>query len=299
MALSSMTGFAESSGGHGGIAWRWEAKSVNGRGLDLRLRTPPGLDGIEAPARKLASTRFVRGSLQVSLTIEPQDGARGLKIDAAALAAAVKLAREIAAETGLAPARVDGLLALKGVIVADDAAPLDEMARAHRDAAILESLAVAFDALAKARQNEGAKLQAMLTSQLDEIAALVTEAGGLAAAQPAALKQKLMGQMQELLAGGLPEERLAQEAALLAARADIREELDRLAAHVTDARALLKNGPNEGNMGVGRKLDFLSQEFNREANTLCSKSADIALTRVGLALKAVIDQFREQSQNVE
>jgi len=294
MALSSMTGFAESSGGHGGVAWRWEAKSVNGRGLDLRLRTPPGLDGIEAPARKLASTRFTRGSLQVSLTIEPQDGARGLKIDAAALAAAVKLARDIAAETGLAPARVDGLLALKGVIVADDAAPLDEAARAHRDAAVLESLAAAFDALVKARLNEGAKLAAVLTSQLDEIAALVTDASALAAAQPAALKQKLQAQMQELLAGGLPEERLAQEAALLAARADIREELDRLAAHVVDARALLKNG-----QGVGRKLDFLAQEFNREANTLCSKSADIALTRVGLALKAVIDQFREQSQNVE
>ena len=149
-------------------------------------------------------------------------------------------------------------------------------------------------ALVKARLNEGAKLAAVLTSQLDEIAALVTDASALAAAQPAALKQKLQAQMQELLAGGLPEERLAQEAALLAARADIREELDRLAAHVVDARALLKNG-----QGVGRKLDFLAQEFNREANTLCSKSADIALTRVGLALKAVIDQFREQSQNVE
>jgi uncharacterized protein (TIGR00255 family) len=294
MALSSMTGFAESSGGHGAIAWRWEAKSVNGRGLDLRLRTPPGLDGIEAPARKLASARLTRGSLQVSLTIEPQDGARGLKVDAAALAAAVKLAREIAAETGLAPARVDGLLALKGVIVADDAVTLDEAARAQRDAAILDSLAAAFDALVAARRSEGAKLQAMLTAQLDEIAALVKEAGALAATQPAALKQKLVGQMQELLAGGLSEERLAQEVALLATRADVREELDRLAAHVTDARALLKAG-----LGVGRKLDFLSQEFNREANTLCSKSADIALTRVGLALKAVIDQFREQSQNVE
>ena len=299
MALSSMTGFAESIGGHGDMAWRWEAKSVNGRSLDLRLRTPPGLDGIEAPARKLASSRFTRGSLQVSLTVEPQEGARGLKVDAVALAAAVKLAREIAMDTGLAPARVDGLLALKGVIVADDAAPLDEVARAHRDAAILESLAAALDALVAARRSEGAKLQAMLTSQLDEIASLVTDAGALAATQPAALKQKLQDQMRELLAGGLPEERLAQEAALLAARADIREELDRLAAHVTDARALLKDGPNEGNGGVGRKLDFLSQEFNREANTLCSKSSDIALTRVGLALKAVIDQFREQSQNVE
>ena len=294
MALSSMTGFAESSGGHGGIAWRWEAKSVNGRGLDLRLRTPPGLDGIEAPARKMATTRFTRGSLQVQLSIEAQDNTRGLKIDTAALAAAVKLAHEIAAETGLAPARVDGILALKGVIVADETVPLDEAARAHRDAAILESLANAFDGLTRERLSEGAKLQAMLTAQLNDIERLVAEAGGLAATQPAALKQKLMGQMQELLAGGLSEERLAQEAALLAARADVREELDRLGAHVADARAMLKAG-----QGVGRKLDFLAQEFNREANTLCSKSSDIALTRVGLALKAVIDQFREQSQNVE
>jgi uncharacterized protein (TIGR00255 family) len=294
MALSSMTGFAESSGGHGGIAWRWEAKSVNGRGLDLRLRTPPGLDGIEAPARKLAATRFIRGSLQVQLSLEPQEGARGLKIDTVALAAAVSIAREIAAETGLAPARADGILALKGVIVADDAAPLDEAARAHRDAAILESLSLAFDALARERLNEGAKLHAILTAQLDEIETLVAQAGALAAAQPAALKQRLQAQMQELLGAGLPEERLAQEAALLAARADVREELDRLSAHVADARAMLKNG-----QGVGRKLDFLAQEFNREANTLCSKSSDIALTRLGLALKAVIDQLREQSQNVE
>jgi uncharacterized protein (TIGR00255 family) len=294
MPLSSMTGFAESAGGQGGLAWRWEAKSVNGRSLDLRLRTPPGLDGIEAPARKLAATRFQRGSLQVSLTIEPQEGARGLTIDTAALASAVKLAHELAAETGLQPARVDGILALKGVIVAEESAPADPMSRALRDAAVLESLAAAFDALVRERLNEGAKLAALLSAQLDEIARLTREAGALAATQPAALKDRLQVQLKELLAGALPEERLAQEAALLAARADVREELDRLAAHVEDARAMLANG-----QGVGRKLDFLAQEFNREANTLCSKSSDIALTRVGLALKAVIDQFREQSQNVE
>jgi len=300
MPLSSMTGFAESAGGHAGLAWRWEVKSVNGRGLDLRLRTPPGLDGIEQPARKLAAARFSRGSFQVSLTLEPQDGERGLKIDAAALASAVAIARQVAAETGLEPARVDGLLALKGVIVADDTAPLDETVRAHRDAAILESLANAFDALVKERCNEGAKLSALLSAQLDDIARLTEEAGALAATQPAALKTRLEAQLQELLAGGtVPQERLAQEVALLAARADVREELDRLAAHVQDARAMLKDGPNIEKGGVGRKLDFLAQEFNREANTLCSKSADIALTRIGLALKAVIDQLREQSQNVE
>jgi uncharacterized protein (TIGR00255 family) len=295
MALSSMTGFAESSGGHAGLAWRWEVKSVNGRGLDLRLRTPPGTDGIEAPARKLAAARFTRGSFQVSLTIEPQEGARGLKIDAAALASAVAIARQVADETGLAPARVDGLLALKGVIVADEAAPLDDVEKAHRDAALLESLAAAFDALVRERTNEGAKLAALFTAQLDEISRLTAEAETLAATQPAALTARLQAQLNDLLAGGsVPAERLAQEAALLAAKADVREELDRLTAHVQDARAMLKDG-----QGVGRKLDFLAQEFNREANTLCSKSADIALTRIGLALKVMIDQFREQAQNVE
>ena len=187
------------------------------------------------------------------------------------------------------------MLALKGVIVQDEAEVLDEAARGARDAAILESLSVALDMLAKARGSEGAKLAALLGSQIDEIEKLTAEAAALAAAQPAALKARLESQLAELLAGApVPPERLAQEVALLATRADVREELDRLTAHVQDARALMAQGK-----GVGRKLDFLAQEFNREANTLCSKSSDIALTRTGLALKAVIDQFREQSQNVE
>jgi uncharacterized protein (TIGR00255 family) len=182
------------------------------------------------------------------------------------------------------------------VIVADEgAAVLDPMARGHRDAAILESLATAFDRLAKERCSEGAKLAALLSAQIGEVERLVAEAGRLAAAQPEQLKARLSAQIKELLdAGPVSEERLAQEVALLAVKADVREELDRLTAHVQDARALIASGK-----GVGRKLDFLSQEFNREANTLCSKSTDIALTRTGLALEAVIDQFREQSQNVE
>jgi len=239
---------------------------------------------------------FQRGAFQISLTIEPQEGARGLVVDAVALASAVKIAREVAAETGMAPARVDGLLALKGVIVADEgSAILDPLARGNRDAAILESLAAAFDRLAKERSNEGAKLAALLSSQIGEVERLVAEAGRLAAALPAALRARLTAQVKELLdAAPVSEERLAQEVALLAVKADVREELDRLTAHVQDARALIAQGN-----GVGRKLDFLAQEFNREANTLCSKSTDIALTRTGLALKAVIDQFREQSQNVE
>jgi uncharacterized protein (TIGR00255 family) len=167
--------------------------------------------------------------------------------------------------------------------------------RAGRDAAILKSLADALDALARARAGEGAKLQALLAAQVGEIERLIQEAAGLAAAQPEALRQRLEAQINDMLQNGMvAEDRLAQEAALLAARADVREELDRLRAHVQDARALLAGGE-----AVGRRLDFLAQEFNREANTLCSKSADIALTRVGLSLKAVIDQFREQAQNVE
>jgi uncharacterized protein (TIGR00255 family) len=262
----------------------------------MRLRTPPGFDGLEPPARKLAGERFLRGAFQVSLTLEPREGERGLIVDPVALAAAVRIAREVAAETGLAPARVDGLLALKGVIVADE--PIvssDPVARGHRDAAILESLALAFDRLAKERSGEGAKLAAVLSAQIDDVERLVAEACRLAAVQPAALRARLEAQIQELLGGvAVSEDRLAQEVALLALKAGVREELDRLTAHVQDARALIASGK-----GVGRKLDFLAQEFNREANTLCSKSTDIALTRTGLALKAVIDQLREQAQNVE
>jgi uncharacterized protein (TIGR00255 family) len=295
MTFASMTGFAEAMGAHEGLRWRWEAKSVNSRSLDLRLRTPPGYDGLEPPVRRLAAERFQRGAFQISLSIESGETGRGLAIDAAALASAVRIAREVAAETGLAPARVDGILALKGVIVADEVGGLDAVARATRDAAILESLGLAFDKLAKERLREGGKLAQLLSAHMDEIARLVGEAAGLAAAQPATLRERLSTQIKELLDGGsVPQERLAQEVALLALKADVREELDRLTAHVQDARSLIGQG-----RGVGRKLDFLAQEFNREANTLCSKSADIALTRTGLALKAVIDQFREQAQNVE
>jgi len=295
MTIVSMTGFAEAHGSHEGARWRWEIRSVNGRGLDLRLRTPPGFDAIEPPARMLAAERFKRGTLQATLTIEAGVGAQGLRIDPVALAAAVRIAKEVAADTGLAPARVDGLLALKGVIVQDETAPLEDRDRAARDAAIVETLAAALDALVRARANEGQKLLAVLSAHVADIERLTREAGALAAAQPAALRERLAAQVKEMLAAGtLPEERLAQEVALLAVKADVREELDRLRAHVHEARALLGAGE-----AVGRKLDFLAQEFNREANTLCSKSSDIQLTRTGLALKAAIDQFREQAQNVE
>ncbi len=294
MAIVSMTGFAEAHGAHDALRWRWEVKSVNGRGLELRLRVPPGFDSIEPAARMLAAERFKRGNLQATLSFEPSENGRGLRVDAAALAAAVKIAREVQQDTGLAPARVDGLLGLKGVIVQDEIA-LSDGDRAARDAAVLESLAIAFDALKRARRNEGSKLSGVLGGQIGDIERLTKEATAQAATQPAAFRDKLQTQLKELLGNAsLPEERLAQEVALLATRADVREELDRLAAHVHEAKSLVASGD-----AVGRKLDFLAQEFNREANTLCSKSSDIALTRTGLALKAAIDQFREQAQNVE
>ena len=296
MPLNSMTGFADSRGSHGRLRWRWEAKSVNGRGLDLRMRTPLGFEGLESGARTLAGERFKRGSLQTALSVATEQEGGGFRVDPAALADAVRIARRVSEETGLPPARVDGLLALRGVVVQEESGALDDEARLRRDAALLESLADAFDLLARARGNEGAKLEAVISKQITEIELLTGQARALALQQPPLVRDRMMIQLKELLAPGmnLPEDRIAQEVAMLAARADLREELDRLSAHCQQARALLAGGEP-----AGRKLDFLAQEFNREANTLCSKSSDIQLTHVGLALKAVIDQLREQVQNVE
>jgi uncharacterized protein (TIGR00255 family) len=295
MTIVSMTGYADAQGAQDNVRWRWEAKSVNGRSLELRLRLPPGFESIESAARILANERFRRGNIQVNLTLETQEGVRGLKIDPAALASAVKIAQELAADTGLAPARIDGLLALKGVIVQDEVLALDAPARGVRDAAILETLSRAFDSLSRARRTEGAKLGHVLEQLIAEIDRCIAEAMQTASAQPAALRDKLAAQVKELLGSTtIAEDRIAQEVALLAVKADVREEIDRLRSHVQEARALVGSGE-----AVGRKLDFLAQEFNREANTLCSKSQDIVLTRIGLALKAAIDQFREQAQNVE
>jgi uncharacterized protein (TIGR00255 family) len=290
-----MTGFAEAQGGRGRARWRWEAKSVNARGLDLRLRAPAGFDSVEPAARVLAGERFKRGAIQVTLSYEPDDVTHGFRIDPVALAAAVKIAREISLETGLAPARVDGLLALKGVLVQDELATLAPADRAMRDAAVLETLASALDSLAAARASEGAKLLPVLKAQVSEIARLLGNARELAVTQPESIRKRMLEALKELLASTpVSNDRVAEEVALLAVRADVREELDRLEVHIAEAKSLL------GSLGpAGRKLDFLSQELNREANTLCSKSSDIELTRVGLSLKAAIDQFREQAQNVE
>jgi uncharacterized protein (TIGR00255 family) len=296
LPLISMTGFADTRGVHGNLRWRWETKSVNGRGLDLRFRAPLGYEGLESGARTLATERFKRGSFQIVLTAATDDAGRGFRVDPVALAEAVRLAKRVADETGLKPARVDGLLALKGVVVQEENAALDDEARMARDAAMLESLAGAYDLLGRARANEGAKLEAVMLKQVEEIERFTRAARALAAQQPFILRERMMAQLKELISPGtsVPEERVAQEIALLASRADLSEELDRLTAHCQEARTLVA-----AREPAGRKLDFLAQEFNREANTLCAKSSDIQLTHVGLALKAVIDQFREQVQNVE
>jgi uncharacterized protein (TIGR00255 family) len=296
LPLISMTGFADARGLHGNLRWRWETKSVNGRGLDLRFRAPLGFEGLESGARTLATERFKRGSFQIVLTAATDDAGRGFRVDPVALAEAVRLAKRVADETGLKPARVDGLLALKGVVVQEENAALDDEARMARDAAMLESLAVAYDLLGRARASEGAKLEAVMLKQISEVERFTREARALAAQQPFILRERMMAQLKELISPGtsVPEERVAQEIAILASRADLSEELDRLTAHCQEARAL-----TAAREPAGRKLDFLAQEFNREANTLCAKSSDIQLTHVGLALKAVIDQFREQVQNVE
>jgi uncharacterized protein (TIGR00255 family) len=303
VTIASMTGFARSQGhmdGPLGGAWTWEARSVNGRGLDLRVRLPQGMDALDGPARAAVGRRFKRGNMTVALTFEAARESAAPVVNAALLetlaAAAVDVARRF---PDLAPARIDGLLAVRGVLETADAtlAGADaEAARAARDAALLAGLDQALDARAAARLGEGARLDPVLMGLLDHIDALRDRAAGLASAQPEALRERLRGQVAALMdaGAGVSEERLYQEGAILAAKADIREELDRLAAHVSAARDLLATeGP------VGRRLDFLCQEFNREANTLCSKAAETAMTAIGLDLKAAIEQLREQVQNIE
>lgn len=293
MSLVSMTGFADVQETALGFHWRWEVKSVNGRSLDIRLRMPAGFDRLEGRIRVLAGQRTKRGNLQISLTLDKDSKAENLQIDQDVLNRYAMIAKRIAAETGLQPARADGLLALKGVIVQAEDTPPEELKAL--DEPLLDSLDKALAALAQARAGEGGKLAQLLSAQMDEIARLIAEAEKLAAVQPSVLKERLTAQLNDLVGeGGVQPDRLAQEVALLAVRADVREELDRLTAHVGEARRLMADGA-----AVGRKLDFLAQEFNREANTLCSKSSDVALTRIGLDLKAMIDQFREQSANVE
>jgi uncharacterized protein (TIGR00255 family) len=296
MALSSMTGFARIEGHEQALGWVWEVKSVNGKSLDLRVRLPAGFDALELPLRQSVQQRLKRGAVSASLNVTREAGAVGLKLNREALAAVLAIAREISSEVEAAPPRLDGLLAIKGVLEAGDEEVADEELRKRREAAMLAGFEMALGRLGEARAAEGARLETVLEARLTEIAGLVAEAERQASVQPEALRARLKEQVEALLQASpaLSEERLAQEAALIAAKADVREELDRLTAHLDAARALVGEGG-----AVGRRFDFLCQEFNREANTLCAKSNDIALTRIGLALKAAIEQLREQVQNIE
>ena len=293
MVVSSMTGFARSEGEADGISWIWELRSVNGRSLELRLRLPSGFEPLEPQLRATLAQSCRRGNISATLSVI-RLSPPAIRINRAVLAQIVALSRELAGEIEAAPPRLDGLIGVRGVIetVEDDPEDVVEARRA----AVLASWSVALDRLANARNQEGARLAALLTDQRSSLAALVESATGCAAAQPAAIRARLEALLGELstLAPAVPEERVAQELAMLVTRSDVREELDRLRAHIAQAGDLLQRGD-----AVGRQLDFLCQELNREANTLCSKSADIELTRIGLALKAAIEQFREQVQNLE
>ncbi len=291
-----MTGYARSAGGADGWAWVWELKSVNGRGLDLRFRLPPGFERIEGPARQAATKGFSRGNVSAVLTVEPPHGGERVRINRAVLDQILAAARELQSEIDAAAPRIDGLLAIRGVVETGEAVAEDDAVIAARDAAILATLDQAIAGLARARGDEGREILAALTAHLDEITDLAGQAARVGAAQPVAIKARIQTQLAELLGpdSGIAPDRLAQEVALMAVRADVREEIDRLCAHVAQARALFA-----GSGAIGRKLEFLAQEFNREANTLCSKSSDLELTRIGLALKAAIDRLREQSANVE
>jgi uncharacterized protein (TIGR00255 family) len=288
-----MTGFARAEGEADGISWIWELRSVNGRSLELRLRLPSGFEPLEPQLRAALSQRCRRGNIAATLSVT-RLAPPAIRVNRAVLAQIVALSRELAGEIEAAPPRLDGLIGVRGVIetVEDDPEDVVEARRA----AALDSWSVALDRLAAARNQEGARLAALLTDQRAGLAALVESATGCAAAQPAAIRARLEALLSELttLAPAVPEERVAQELAMLVTRSDVREELDRLRAHIAQAGDLL-----DGGGAVGRQLDFLCQELNREANTLCSKSADIELTRIGLALKAAIEQFREQVQNLE
>jgi uncharacterized protein (TIGR00255 family) len=293
MTFSGMTGFARADGVVDGLRWAWEARSVNGRGLDVKARLPGGFDALEAHARERCGARFSRGSIQLNLSVKREAAATGARLDMAFLESLMAQAQPFVAQGLASPPRWDGLLQLRGAFVSPDSA--DETASATALAAITVGLDEALDALATARLQEGRALLTFLQGQVDTLEQLIGQAEAAAAGAPEALHDRIRRRIEQLLADvPLDPQRLAQEAAILAAKADVREELDRLNAHLGEAKSLLAGlGP------AGRKLDFLVQELNREVNTLCAKASEMALTQIGLAMKAVIDQLREQASNVE
>lgn len=290
-----MTGFGRAVSDHAGTSIAWELKSVNGKGLEARLRLPPGFERLEQTVRQMIQKGFSRGNIQAALTVSRAGAQLQPVVNEAFLQDVAGLAKRLEEQFGTAPATADGLLALRGVLEVPDAVE-DEDARAALDAAILACLRNALANLLAARQAEGEALGLLLRGHLDAIGALTVRAETDPSRDPASIRARLHEQVQLLMDTGAPldEARLHMEAAFLATKADIREEVDRLKTHVASGNDLLAAGGP-----VGRKLDFLSQEFNRESNTLCSKSNAASITAIGLELKAVVDQFREQVQNLE
>ena len=294
MSLTSMTGFSRHDGSCGDSRFAIEIRAVNGRGLDLRFRVPPGHEGLEARMRQRLSEALARGNVSLSLALTRETSGARVVVNTALLDQLVEIAARYADRPGLRPASVDGLLGVRGVVEVIEAGP-EESDRQALDAALASGFEVALADFLASRKAEGRALATVLADQVDEIERLVGEAQALPARGVDAIRARIADMIEQVLArDDFDPARLHQEAALIATRADVREELDRLTAHIAQARALMAGGG-----AVGRRLDFLAQEFNREANTLCSKSNDTALTRIGLALKAVVDQFKEQVQNVE
>ena len=295
MAIASMTGFARMDGAIEDFSWTWELKSVNGRNLDIRCRLPASFESLEPIIRSTASDLLKRGNVNVSLSVDDHARTGSFRVNEAALLQIEALMHDLGPRLNAAPPRLDGLLALRGVLEIEESTPAPDVAE-QRLQALQQSLVAALQQLHEMRRAEGQRLADLILGHLDEIERLRAAAAVIAATQPDLLRKRLTEQLSTLLATQVPlsEDRLAQEVLLLVAKADIREELDRLAAHVAAARALIAGGGP-----VGRKLDFLCQEFNREANTLCSKASELALTNLGIDLKAAIEQLREQIQNIE
>ncbi|PZM16971.1 YicC/YloC family endoribonuclease [Rhizobium tubonense] len=295
MALQSMTGFARREGTSGRHRWAWELRSVNGKGLDLRLRLPPGLERLEADIRHLASDHFSRGNIQAGLSLSLGENRFEAVINQDALAAVLALRDQLAGVVDPAPLKLDTLLSIRSIVEFREAEDSEDVIAA-RDGDIMAGLEGALFDLQTMRQQEGRALGHILLDQVETIETLTATVESDPSRSQAEIASKLAAQIAVLMeaAPGLDRDRLYAEAALLATRADLREEIDRLKAHVAAARDLIaKGGP------VGRKLDFLAQEFNRESNTICSKSNAVAVTAAGIELKVIIDQFREQVQNLE
>ena len=295
MALSSMTGFARGHGVAGSYVWNWEVKSVNAKGLDVRFRLPPGWDAVEAAARARATAELSRGTVYCNLTVERKGVTATVKVNEPVLAAVLATIENLHGKVTAAPPTLDGILSLKGVMEVTEADEREEDRRAA-EVAISEGFVQTLSDLIAMRRAEGETLGRLLSERLEEIATLTARAEANPGRKAEAVKQRLAEQVATLLAASqrFDSDRLHQEAIMLAAKADIREELDRLVSHVAQAQKLLAGGG-----AVGRRLDFLAQELHRESNTLTAKSNDVELTNVGLELKSVVEQFREQVQNLE